>query len=83
MNYRRYSYALQSSFLPLGPFLHSGLDVALQLEHFWTPVGRFPVARGGAAWSRVEPGLIRRLGGGTTSEAGDVSPVTLLPAVGE
>ena len=39
------TYALHNSFLPLGPFRHSGLEVALQLEHFCTPVGLLPAAR--------------------------------------
>lgn len=30
----RGAYALHKSFFPLGPFLHSGLWVTLQLEHF-------------------------------------------------
>lgn len=65
------TYALQSSFLPLGPFLHSGLVVALQLEHFNTPVGRLPPLR--PPDSRAAPGLTLRLGGGTTSVAGEAS----------
>lgn len=75
------THALQSSFLPLGPFRHSGLEVALQLEHFWTPMGLFPAARIGPVWSLPEAGLILRLGGGTTSDVGDGPP--LLAVVGE
>lgn len=38
----RSPHALHNSFLPDGPFLHSGLEVAPQLEHSKMPDGRFP-----------------------------------------
>jgi hypothetical protein len=69
--YRR-PQALQSSFLPLGPFLHSGLVVALHEEHIGIPAGlllpTFPVD--GLAPSLLDPGLTRLRGGGTTSLPG-------------
>ena len=39
------TYAMHKSFLPLGPFLHSGLWVTLQLAHLPTPLGGLPVPR--------------------------------------
>ena len=50
------------------------LESASQLEHV-----RTPVARPGPAFE--DPGLIRRIGGGTTSEVGD--GLALVPEVGE
>lgn len=40
--FRKRAHALQSSFFPDGPFLHSGLEVAPQLEQPDKPAGRFP-----------------------------------------
>jgi hypothetical protein len=42
---RHVADALHNSFLPVGPFLHSGLCVALQLEQRRTPTGRLPALR--------------------------------------
>jgi len=63
--------ALQRSFFPLGPFLHSGLVVTLQLEQRDMPAGGFPEARPlPAECSLTLPGGLERReprGGGTVS----------------
>lgn len=74
------THALQSSFFPLGPFLHSGLDVVLQLVHFWMPMGLFPALLALTLFESLDPdsdGLTRRLGGGTS-----FAPESSLPPAG-
>lgn len=53
------TYALQRSFLPEGPFRHSGLNVALQLEHIVMPAGGIPRVPLDAEFSRAVEGLVR------------------------
>jgi hypothetical protein len=79
---RGVTYALQSSFFPLGPFLHSGLLVVLQLEHATSPAGRFAELRPVEACSPfAEVGLSFLFGGGTTLSV--VGEVPLTVVVGE
>ena len=73
------THALHKSFFPLGPFLHSGLCVTLQLVHFMIPTGGCPMLLPLFVYDSFDPRRELFRGAGTTFSLGAGE----LPAAGE